>query len=313
MKLDVNTDRFRKLPQAVNLLDYTLFALDNNGTWDDYIFGEGIGVLLSFSLMRREQSFKTFSVHPLMHYWSWERMSKSKQQKMCEMGSAILSCAISWRSETQDYRLRRILFPHIKANKLHERHEELIKEYYDDKWSNFALVLWENGDLNNAEQLEVQVMDMRKKLLGAEHPDTLASMENLATTYSKQGRWNEAEQLQVQVMDMRKKLVGEEYPDTLTSMGNLANIYQKQGRWIEAEQLGVQVMDMKKKPLGAEHPDTLTSMGNLASTYQKQGRWIEAEQLKIQVMDMRKKLLGVEHPDTLTSRLSMGRAGEPWP
>jgi len=34
--------------------------------------------------------------------------------------------------------------------------------------------LRENGDFNNAEQLEVQVMDMRKKLLGVEHPDTSA-------------------------------------------------------------------------------------------------------------------------------------------
>jgi hypothetical protein len=100
-------------------------------------------------------------------------MSKSEQQKMCEMGSTILSCAIPWRFETQDYKLRRIIFPHIKANKLHERQIGLIKQYYDDKWTNFALVLEENGDLNNAEQLEVQVMDMRKKLLGAEHPDTL--------------------------------------------------------------------------------------------------------------------------------------------
>jgi hypothetical protein len=33
------------------------------------------------------------------------------------------------------------------------------------------------GKWNEAEQLEVQVMDMRKKLLGAEHPDTLTAWE----------------------------------------------------------------------------------------------------------------------------------------
>jgi hypothetical protein len=38
-------------------------------------------------------------------------------------------------------------------------------------------------------------MDMTKKLLGVEHPDTLTSMANLAGTYRNQGRWNEAEQL----------------------------------------------------------------------------------------------------------------------
>ena len=51
--------------------------------------------------------------------------------------------------------------------------------------------------MDNAEQLEVQVIDMRKKLLGTEHPHTLISMGNLASTYRNQGRWNEAEQLEV--------------------------------------------------------------------------------------------------------------------
>ena len=124
------------------------------------------------------------------------------------MGSTILSCAIScqWKYETQDYKLRRLIFPHIKANKAYERQIGLIKQYYDVEWNNFALVLRENGDFHSAEQLEAQVIDMRKKLLGAEHPSTLRSMGYLSRTYRDQGRWNEAEQLDTQVMDMRKKI-----------------------------------------------------------------------------------------------------------
>ena len=72
----------------------------------------------------------------------------------------------------------------------------------------------EQGRLNEAEQLEIQVIEMTKKLLGAEHPDTLTSMENLASTYRRQGRLNEAEHLEIQVMDMTKNLLGAEHPDT---------------------------------------------------------------------------------------------------
>ncbi|KAF8232634.1 hypothetical protein L208DRAFT_1561237, partial [Tricholoma matsutake] len=35
----------------------------------------------------------------------------------------------------------------------------------------------------------VQVMEMRKRVLGAEHPDTLTSMANLLSMYSNQGWW----------------------------------------------------------------------------------------------------------------------------
>jgi Tetratricopeptide repeat len=111
-------------------------------------------------------------------------MMKSAQQQMCEMGSTILSCAISWRFTSQDYILRRLIFPHIKANELHGIQMGL-EQYYDDKFSNFSLVMSENGEWNTAEQLQKKIIKMRKKMLGPEHPATLSVMENLASTYTK--------------------------------------------------------------------------------------------------------------------------------
>jgi hypothetical protein len=97
------------------------------------------------------------------------------------------------------------------------------------------------GSWNEAEQLQLQVMDMRNKLFGPEHPDTLLSMESLAKTYFNQGRWNEAEQLQLQVMDMRTKLLGPEHPDILKSMHRLTTIRKarmRQSRWSWIRKIG---------------------------------------------------------------------------
>ena len=69
----------------------------------------------------------------------------------------------------------------------------------------------------------MQAIETRKRVLGAEHLDTLSSMANLASTYRNQGRWKEAEELEVQVKDTRKRVLGAEHPDTLTSMNNLAH------------------------------------------------------------------------------------------
>jgi hypothetical protein len=80
-------------------------------------------------------------------------------------------------------------------------------------------------------------METRKRVVGQEHPSTLARMSNLASTYRNQGRWKEAEQLEVQVVKTRKRLLGEDHPSTLTSMAKLASTYSSQGRWKEAEQL----------------------------------------------------------------------------
>ena len=66
-------------------------------------------------------------------------------------------------------------------------------------------------------------------MLGLEHPDTLTSINNLASTFLDRGRRREAEGLFVQVLETFKRVLGLEHPDTLISMNNLALTYGKQG------------------------------------------------------------------------------------
>ena len=67
----------------------------------------------------------------------------------------------------------------------------------------------------------MQEIGTSKRVLGAEHPSTLTSMNNLASTYRDQGQWKEAEELGLQVMETFKRILGAEHPSTLTSMANL--------------------------------------------------------------------------------------------
>ena len=61
----------------------------------------------------------------------------------------------------------------------------------------------QQGRWNEAEKLNADAMELRKQLLGAEHPDTLRSMGNLAATYSKQGRLEKAETLNNDIEQIR--------------------------------------------------------------------------------------------------------------
>jgi uncharacterized membrane protein len=71
----------------------------------------------------------------------------------------------------------------------------------------------------------MQVIETLKTVLEVEHPNTLTSMGNLASTYQNQGRWNKAEKLFAQVIETLKTMLGAEHPNTLTSIGNLALTY----------------------------------------------------------------------------------------
>jgi tetratricopeptide (TPR) repeat protein len=127
------------------------------------------------------------------------------------------------------------------------------------------------GRWKEAEELQLQVMEMSQTKLGQDHPDTLTSMANLASTYGNRGLWKEAEELQLQVMETRKRVLGDEHPETLTSMANLASTYGNRELWKEAEELQLQVMETKKRVFGDEHPDTLTSMANALQAASAEG------------------------------------------
>ena len=63
-----------------------------------------------------------------------------------------------------------------------------------------------------------------RRVLGEEHPDTLTSMNNLASTLRAQGDAAGARALEEGVLEVRRRVQGEEHPDTLSSMHHLCCI-----------------------------------------------------------------------------------------
>ncbi|KAN0066948.1 hypothetical protein V8E54_014872 [Elaphomyces granulatus] len=262
-----------------------------------------LGLLKAYSFITGQADDRTISLHRLVHVATrnWLRNGGMLGQWTVNTGKRLRDIFPS--SDHKNRILWREYLPHALFI-------VQSKEFQNDTQEREQLGRW-----TEAEKLFVQVMETRKTLLGPEHPDTLTSMANLASTYRNQGRWTEAEKLEVQVMETRKAVLGPEHPDTLTSMASLASTYWNQGRWTESEKLGVQVMERRKTALGPEHPDTLSSIANLACTYRNQGRWTEAEKLdgrwteaeklNVQVMETFKTVLGPEHPDTLTSMANL--------
>jgi tetratricopeptide (TPR) repeat protein len=129
--------------------------------------------------------------------------------------------------------------------------------------NNLAEIYRKQGRWKEAEELEVLVMETRKRVLGVEHPSTLTSMANLASTYRNQGRWKEAEELEVLVMETSKRVLGVEHLSTLTSMANLAFTFKGQRRDEEALALMDDCVQMRKQVLGQEHPFATSSQAAL--------------------------------------------------
>jgi tetratricopeptide (TPR) repeat protein len=167
--------------------------------------------------------------------------------------------------------------------------------------NNLAYSYDEDGRSREALKLREQVLELRRKTLGPEHPDTLKSMTALAISYDVDYRWVEALQLRERTLALSLKVNGPEHPNTLEAMHNLAISYVEAGRLPEAFKLREEVLALCRKVNGPEHPDTLAAMNRLAFSYEGAGRRDEALKLQEQVLALRRKTLGPEHPDTLQS------------
>jgi tetratricopeptide (TPR) repeat protein len=155
--------------------------------------------------------------------------------------------------------------------------------------------LYNQGRYGDAVPVAKEVLVIREKALGPEHPDVALSLSNLAELYQSQDRYAEAEPLLKRCLAISEKAFGPEHPDVV-SLNNLAGLYRNQGRYAEAEQLYKRSLAIREKALGREHPDVGQSLNDLAVLYQSQGRYAEAEPLYKRSRAIREKALGPEHP-----------------
>ncbi len=159
---------------------------------------------------------------------------------------------------------------------------------------------------------------------GPDHPDTLLSMNDLASSFFILGRHDDAIKLREEVLAARRRILPPDHPDTLASMGDLAILYYIRGRYADAIKLQEEVLAARRRVFLPDHADTLASMSLLALSYAALGRHPDALKLREEVLAAQrralppgrhaddlelieetlatqKRLLPPDHPDTLAT------------
>jgi serine/threonine protein kinase/Flp pilus assembly protein TadD len=157
------------------------------------------------------------------------------------------------------------------------------------------------GDYGPAISHLKRARDLQTQELGSDHPDTLATLHNLARTYLDAGQTKEAIRLLEQVRDRRSDTLGPDDPDTLASVNDLSRCYFKLRRHDEALHLREDIAKLREARLGPDHPETLASMMNVANSYAALKRFDKALELHQETLTRRQAKLGPNHPATLQS------------
>ena len=223
---------------------------------------DAIGTLSAYSFVSRRSADQSLDFHRLVHLATrnWLRM-EGRLAEWATKAVARLNEVFPNNDHT-NRSIWRVYLPHARYVLESYVIEDEIRDKGGLLWK-FGMCLYSDGRYSEAEKSISQVVETRKRVLGAEHPDTLASIASLASTYRNQGRWKEAEELQVQELDLCSRVLGENHPDTLISMQNLALIWKAIGRNTEAVQLLQKCVVRRRQVLGGSHPYTLSSSARL--------------------------------------------------
>jgi hypothetical protein len=186
--------------------------------------------------------------------------------------------------------------------------------------------LQRSGKFAEAVPLGKEIVDLRTRLQGADHWQTIHSRQQLldyellarlthkqraqlleaeilnlsVVQLGKAGKSKEALPLALKALDIRGKLLGKENPRYAQSLYNLAATYQALGRYRDAEPLYRQALAVLKQALGEEDPLTASGYNRAARNLDDQGKHAAAEPLYRTALAICKKILGEEHADTAT-------------
>ncbi len=167
--------------------------------------------------------------------------------------------------------------------------------------------LLRTGKFKQALSSGERALEIRERLLGAEHPNVASTLNNLASIYRNQGEFDKALELQQRALSIVEKTMGTEHPNVASALNGLATIYSDKGNYDMAETLYRQSLDIFEKTLGAEHPNVASLLHNLAGIYLDRGDFEKAEPLYQRTLSIKEKTLGAEHPNIATSRYNLAR------
>jgi tetratricopeptide (TPR) repeat protein len=158
------------------------------------------------------------------------------------------------------------------------------------------------GEYAGAQFHDERALALGEQVLGPEHRDVAAILNNLAALYDAQGRYSAAEPLHQRALAIVERALGPDHPAVAVSLDNLAALYWDQGQYAAAEPLLQRALAIQERVLGPDHPDVALSLNNLALLYKSQGRYAEAEPLYQRALAICERVLGPEHPHTATVR-----------
>jgi tetratricopeptide (TPR) repeat protein len=230
--------------------------------------------------------------------WAADEASKGQASSLAQQATALgVAGAAAWADQRYDRALQ-----HYRAAGalVDEQHDPL--GWARQQWR-VAFILALQGRHEEAAHVYRSVNVIFERELGAVHPDSLMSSNNLANSLGECDQLAEAEAIHRRVLAARETgRFAKENPASLTSRNNLAWILGLENRFAESEKELGMVLAGRMRLLGSEHLDTLQTRADLGNALFRQGKYVEAHEQYSIALAILKRTVGEGHAQTMWVR-----------
>jgi len=183
----------------------------------------------------------------------------------------------------------------LKALRIYEKNKKIdlqIAQIY----SNLG-ALYESQDLyNQSEILLLKGLEIRKSLLGENHPDVASSLLNLGILKMKQGQYKDSKEILHNSLKIFDQVIGEESLESAAVLQVLGGVYSYGKEYEKASEIYSAAFSINSKLLGRDHPTTAANMIGLAYCGMRLGYYEEAEKLNLYALEITTQNYGESHP-----------------
>lgn len=183
-----------------------------DGSWDSRLFRQAMQGLQEQSLVQMDSVQNTWSIHPLIHFWSRERLTVEQQSRFSSETRYILVQAIANTSGKSDPGFNHQVIPHMIAFRQAIENLNLPDSYADNYASSFWHTFMTQGYFADAEVCAMRMKEGRTNHLGDRDRLTLKATETLALTIKEIGKLHESILLLQDLMKIRKLCLPENHP-----------------------------------------------------------------------------------------------------
>ncbi|MEM7583077.1 MAG: serine/threonine-protein kinase [Acidobacteriota bacterium] len=198
------------------------------------------------------------------------------------------------------------------ANELLRTTQSSLQAAGRDETAPYALTLTllagarkQMNQLDEAENLAQQALELQRVLLDPADPALIESMSLLAEVLSLKRDFDAAEAKFRETLELRRAHLGDNHPDVATNLGDLTVVLHGQGRFEEAEQAVRETIRIRANLYGDDHWIVGTSYHNLGQLLAAKGQVDEALPWLERSLEISRAQLGQDHPKIAGSLVSL--------